>query len=35
MHEVKTIQDLLSEIGRDEILLPEFQRGHQSTVCPA
>ena len=28
MHEVKTIQDLLNQISRDEILLPEFQRGY-------
>ena len=28
MHEVKSIQDLLSQISRDEILLPEFQRGY-------
>ena len=28
MHEVKSIQDLLSQIGHDEILLPEFQRGY-------
>ncbi len=28
MHEVKSIQELLSQIGRDEILLPEFQRGY-------
>ena len=28
MHEVRTIQDLLSQISRDEILLPEFQRGY-------
>ena len=28
MHEVKSIQDLLNQIGRDEILLPEFQRGY-------
>lgn len=28
MHEVKTIQDLLSQISHDEILLPEFQRGY-------
>ena len=26
--EVKSIQDLLSQINRDEILLPEFQRGY-------
>ena len=26
MHEVRSIQDLLSQISRDEILLPEFQR---------
>ena len=28
MHEVKSIQDLLSEIAHGEILLPEFQRGY-------
>ena len=28
MHEVKTIQDLISQISRGEILLPEFQRGY-------
>ena len=28
MHEVKSIQDLLNQITRDEILLPEFQRGY-------
>ena len=28
MHEVKSIQELLNQIGRDEILLPEFQRGY-------
>ncbi|MDE0006635.1 MAG: DUF262 domain-containing protein [Rhodospirillaceae bacterium] len=28
MHEVRTIQDLLSQINRGEILLPEFQRGY-------
>ena len=28
MHEVKSIQDLLNQIGRNEILLPEFQRGY-------
>ena len=28
MHEVKSIQDLLNQISRDEILLPEFQRGY-------
>ena len=28
MHEVKSIQNLLDQIGRDEILLPEFQRGY-------
>ena len=28
MHEVRTIQDLLSQISRGEILLPEFQRGY-------
>ena len=28
MHEVKSIHDLLSQISRDEILLPEFQRGY-------
>ena len=28
MHEVKSIQDLLSQIKRNEILLPEFQRGY-------
>ena len=28
MHEVRTIQELLSQIGRGEILLPEFQRGY-------
>ena len=28
MHEVRTIQDLLNQIDRDEILLPEFQRGY-------
>ena len=28
MHEVKSIQDLLSQIGHGEILLPEFQRGY-------
>ena len=28
MHEVKSIQDLLNQIGRDENLLPEFQRGY-------
>ena len=28
MHEVKSIQDLLKQIGRNEILLPEFQRGY-------
>ena len=28
MHEVRSIQDLLSQIGHDEILLPEFQRGY-------
>ena len=28
MHEVRTIQDLLSQIHRGEILLPEFQRGY-------
>ncbi len=30
MHEVKSIQDLPSQINRDEILLPEFQNGY---VC--
>ena len=28
MHEVMSIQDLLSQIGHGEILLPEFQRGY-------
>ena len=28
MHEVKSIQDLLSQIDHREILLPEFQRGY-------
>ncbi len=28
MHEVKSIQNLLGEIGHSEILLPEFQRGY-------
>ncbi len=28
MHEVRSIQDLLSQIRRGEILLPEFQRGY-------
>ena len=28
MHEVRSIQDVLSQISRDEILLPEFQRGY-------
>ena len=28
MHEVKSIQNLLNEIGHGEILLPEFQRGY-------
>ena len=28
MHEVRTIQDLLGQIGRGGILLPEFQRGY-------
>ena len=28
MHEVRSIQELLSQISRDEILLPEFQRGY-------
>lgn len=28
MHEVKSTQDLLNQISRDEILLPEFQRGY-------
>ena len=28
MHEVKTIQVLLEEIDRNELLLPEFQRGY-------
>ena len=28
MHEVKTIQELLNQIDRNEILLPEFQRGY-------
>ena len=28
MHEVRSIQDLLDRISRDEILLPEFQRGY-------
>ena len=28
MHEVKSIQNLLNQIGRNEILLPEFQRGY-------
>ena len=28
MHEVKSIQDLLSQIDHGEILLPEFQRGY-------
>ena len=28
MHEVKSIQDLLSQISHGEILLPEFQRGY-------
>ncbi len=28
MHEVRSIHDLLIQIGRDEILLPEFQRGY-------
>ena len=28
MHEVSAIQDLLAQIGHDEILLPEFQRGY-------
>ena len=32
MHEVKSIQDLLNQISRDEILLPEFQRGTSGTV---
>ena len=28
MHEVKSVQDLLSQISHGEILLPEFQRGY-------
>ena len=28
MHEVRSIQDLISQIRRGEILLPEFQRGY-------
>ncbi len=28
MHEVRSIQDLPNQIGRGEILLPEFQRGY-------
>ena len=28
MHEVRSIHDLLNQIGRGEILLPEFQRGY-------
>ncbi len=28
MHEVRSIQDLLSQIRRSDILLPEFQRGY-------
>lgn len=28
MHEVKSIRELLDQIGRGEILLPEFQRGY-------
>ena len=28
MHEVKSIKELLDQIGRGEILLPEFQRGY-------
>ena len=28
MHEVRSIQDLLNQINRGEILLPEFQRGY-------
>ena len=28
MDEVKSIQDLLNQISRNEILLPEFQRGY-------
>ncbi len=28
MHEVRSINDLLSQISRGEILLPEFQRGY-------
>ena len=28
MHEVRSIDDLLSQISRGEILLPEFQRGY-------
>lgn len=28
MHDVRSISDLLSQIGRGEILLPEFQRGY-------
>ena len=28
MHEVKSIHDLLNQISRNEILLPEFQRGY-------
>ena len=28
MHEVKSIEDLLNQIERNEILLPEFQRGY-------
>ncbi|MDY0340182.1 MAG: DUF262 domain-containing protein [Coriobacteriia bacterium] len=28
MHEVRTVQELISEIRRGEILLPEFQRGY-------
>ena len=28
MHEVKSVQDLLDQIEKDEILLPEFQRGY-------
>ena len=28
MHDVRSIRDLLSQISRNEILLPEFQRGY-------
>ena len=28
MHEVKSVRELLDQISRGEILLPEFQRGY-------